>query len=31
MVPALFVIGVGFMDCHSPVGGVVLLTVGVST
>ena len=30
MVHALFVIGVDFMDCHSPVGGVVLLTVGVS-
>ncbi|KAK7098468.1 sialin-like [Littorina saxatilis] len=30
IVPALFVIGVGFMDCTNPVGGVVLLTVGVS-
>ena len=30
MLPAIFVIGVGFMDCHHAAGGVVLLTVGVS-
>ncbi|KAL8574081.1 hypothetical protein ACOMHN_061543 [Nucella lapillus] len=28
--PALLVIGVGFVDCHNPVLGVALLTVGVS-
>ncbi|XP_025085593.1 sialin-like isoform X1 [Pomacea canaliculata] len=30
MLPAVLVLGVGFMDCHSALWGVVLLTVGVA-
>lgn len=30
MLPGLFIIGVGFMDCTSAVGAVILLTIGVA-